>query len=147
MIPFLLCPPFSPVLFPFFLLSIPPSPFTLRSFSILLLSTELQNYRLIEVRRNLWRSSYSTSLLKQGHLEPVLRIMSIQLLNVFRNGDSTTSVGKLCQCLVTLTAKSVYWCAKGIFCVSICAHYLWSCYWAPSKSLALSSLCLPVRYL
>ena len=36
------------------------------------------------------------------------RTMAKQLLNISKNGESTTSLGNLCQCLVTLTLKKVF---------------------------------------
>lgn len=35
------------------------------------------------------------------------RIMSRELLNVFKNGDSTMSLGNWCQCLITITVKKM----------------------------------------
>ena len=52
---------------------------------------------MVEVGRDLWRSSGPTSLLKQGHLELVVQDQ-VQMINISRKGDSTTSLGSLCQC-------------------------------------------------
>ena len=47
----------------------------LKSQQVRLLKTlqgcKLQNHRVVEVRRDLWRASGPTPLLKQGHPEPV----------------------------------------------------------------------------
>lgn len=40
---------------------------------MLILPQKSQNSRMIEVGRDLWRSSGSIPLLKQGHLEPVVQ--------------------------------------------------------------------------
>lgn len=58
---------------------------------------------------------------------PLPKNISRQLWYTSRNGDSTTSLDNLCQYLVTLTIKSVSWCSQGNSCVSVCAHWLWSC--------------------
>jgi len=56
-------------------------------------------------RRDLWRSSTPTSLLKQGHLDPVVQegLFSDYFWISSKDGDSTTSLGNLYQFLVTLT--------------------------------------------
>jgi len=56
---------------------------------------------VVEVGRDLWRSSGPTHLLKQGHLEQAW-IMSRQLLSIFNEGNSTTFLGDLFQCPRTL---------------------------------------------
>jgi len=38
------------------------------------------------------------------------------------------SVGKLCQCSVTLTVKRVSWCSERTSCVSVYAWCFWSCH-------------------
>lgn len=107
------------------LLSIPPSSFTLPLFSVLLLSTELENYRLIEVRRNLWSSSCSTPLLKRGHLGPVgqdhvytafkclqewrLHSLCGQAVSVFCHPHSE-------ECLLV--------CKRNLLCFSVCSFRL-----------------------
>ena len=63
------------------------------------------------------------------------------LLNISRDGDSTTTLAKLCQCSVTLTVKSVSWCSEGTSRVSVCACCLWSWHWAPLKRPWLPILC------
>lgn len=40
----------------------------------------------------------------------------------------------------------ISWCSDCTFHVSVCVHCLWSCHWAPLKSLALISLHPPFRY-
>ena len=37
--------------------------------------------------------------------------------------------------------KVVSWCSEGTCCVSVCAHCLWSCHWAPWKRAWLPLLC------
>lgn len=33
--------------------------------------------------------------------------------------------------------KSISWCSEGLFCVSVCAHWLLSCHWEPLKGTRL----------
>lgn len=44
-----------------------------------------------------------TFLLKQGHLEPAVAQNHVQAPSISKDGDSTASLGNLCQCLVTLS--------------------------------------------
>jgi len=62
-----------------------------------------QNHRLAEVGRNLLGSSHPTPA--QGRLtySRLLSTVSRQGLNISRGGESTTSLGRLCQLLITLT--------------------------------------------
>lgn len=59
------------------------------------------------------------------------RTVSRWLYNMSRKGDSTTSLGKLCQCSFTSTVKSVSWCPERMSCVWGCIHYLLSCHCIP----------------
>ena len=56
---------------------------------------------MVGVGRDLCGSSSPTLLPKQGHLQQAV-------LNISREGDSTTSLGSLCQCSVTLTEKKFF---------------------------------------
>jgi len=67
-----------------------------------------QNYRIAEVGRDLWGASGLIPLLKQGHPELVALDRVQADLNISKDGDSTTSLGNLCKCLVTLTVKKQY---------------------------------------
>lgn len=79
--------------------------------------TESQN----EVGRYLLRSSSSDLLLKQGHLELFPRTMSRQFLSVPQDGDSTASLGTLCQCSGILTVKICLLIFRGnLLCFSVC---------------------------
>jgi len=70
---------------------------------------ESQNGRMVEAGRDLWRSSRPTPLLKQGHLELVAQECVFRwLLSVSEDGYSTTSMGNLCQCSVTLTVRKCF---------------------------------------
>jgi len=84
---------------------------------------------MTEARSNLWRSSGSTPLLKQGHLKLIASTTSRQLLKISKKGDSTTSTGNLCQCSATLTVKKVFpevWGEPPLFhLVPIACHWAW----------------------
>lgn len=60
---------------------------------------EKHKNRIIWIRRNLWRITEPNLLLKQVSY----RKMSRQILNISREGISTTSLGSLLQCSATLT--------------------------------------------
>lgn len=84
-------------------------------------------------------------LLKLGQLEQVAEDCVQSALNMSKTGDSTTSLGHLCQCLVTTRVKKCFLMElDGFLCVSVCAHCPLSCHcWkAPG-----SYLCPPFRYL
>ena len=64
-----------------------------------------QNYRGWKVALEIILSNL---VLKQVHYSNLYRKVSQQVLNIFREGDSTTSVGSLFLCSVTLTARKVF---------------------------------------
>lgn len=77
---------------------------------------------VIKLGRSLWMSSASTSSLKQGHLHLLARTTSKWFLNISKDGDSSTALGKLCQCWVTLTGEKRS--SEGTSCLSVSAHCL-----------------------
>ncbi|KAM6336809.1 coiled-coil domain-containing protein 30 [Alca torda] len=64
-----------------------------------------QNHRLAGVGRDLWRSSHPTPCQSRVTQSRWHRNASGRVWNVSRDGDSTTSLGSLCQGSATLTAK------------------------------------------
>lgn len=60
------------------------------------------NHRMGEAGRDL-RSSGPRPLLKQDHVEQAVHDHIQMLQNISKDGDSTASMGNLCQCLVTFT--------------------------------------------
>ena len=74
--------------------------------------------------------------------------MSRWLVNIPKDGDSTTSPGNLCQCLVTFTVKKCFLMLRGNFpCFSLCPLPLVLSLGTTEQSLSLSSLHPPFRYL
>ena len=67
-----------------------------------------QDCRMFEIARDHWRSSSPISLLNQGHLKSVAQNYVQMALEISKTGDSTTSLGNLCQCSVTLTVKMCF---------------------------------------
>jgi len=68
------------------------------------------------------------------------RTLSRQVLNISREGDSTTSVGSLCQCSVTLRVKKLFLMFRRNFlCFSLCPLPLVLSLGTTEKSLAPSS--------
>ena len=98
-------------------------------------------HKITQVGGCLWGSSRPTPLPTQGPLEQVPKTVSRQLLIISKNGDSTTFLGNLCQCSVTLTVKKAFFsCSDRTSCVSGYAHHLWSCHWAPLRKAWLTHL-------
>lgn len=58
----------------------------------LILSTDSQNQRIVEVGRDLWRSCAATPQLKQGHLEQVVKKQST-------DSSAASACGKTLLCL------------------------------------------------
>ena len=72
-------------------------------------ATESQNHRMLGVRRDLCGSSSPTFLPKQGHLQQAAQdSLSRRVLHISREGESTTSLGNLFQCSVTLRVKKFF---------------------------------------
>lgn len=69
---------------------------------------QLEKSRMAKAGRDCWRLFGPMSLLRQGHLQPAIQDWC--LVNVSKDGDPTTILGNLCQCLVTLPEKSVSSC-------------------------------------
>ena len=94
-------------------------------------------HRIIRVGRGLWRPSSPTPLLKQAPYSRSHRQASRWILNISRQGDSTTSLGRLFQSTTTLAAKKLFLVLLWNFlCASFCllllvlllrATKLWVC--------------------
>jgi len=91
---------------------------------------ESQNHRVIEFGGDLWRSPCSTPCSSRASWSRLPRTVFEQLLNIYKDGVTTTFLGILCQCLVRHW-KSVSWCSDGVCCASVCARCPLSCHWAP----------------
>lgn len=63
------------------------------------------------------------------------------ILNIYKNGESITSVNNLCQGLVTLMVKKCFWSRDNLLCVSAGAHCLLPCHQASVKTAWLHFLC------
>ena len=61
------------------------------------------------------------------------RTASRRVLNISREGDSTTSLGTLFQCSGTLRGRNSSSCSDGTSYASVCAHCPLSCHWALLK--------------
>lgn len=55
--------------------------------------------------------------------------------------ESLQPLRATCQCPAACTTESVSWCSEGTSCVSVCAHWLWSCHWALLRRACLHPLC------
>jgi len=81
-------------------------------------------------------------------LRQLPRTMSRWLLDISMDGDSATSLGDFCQPSVTLTVKKGFLMLRGnLLCFSLCQMTLVLSLGTTEKSLALSSVHLPFRYL
>jgi len=63
---------------------------------------------MVEVGRDLWGSSSPTPLPSRVTYSRLHRTASRQVLNISREGDSTTPLGSLCQCSITLKVKKFF---------------------------------------
>lgn len=61
-----------------------------------------------EVGRGLWMSSHPTPLVKQGHLQQDAQSDVQMAFKYLQEGHSASSLGKLCQGLVTLTGEKCF---------------------------------------
>lgn len=87
-------------------------PGTLRSlvWEILLVvvTTEMDNHRVTEAGRKLWRLSIPISCSQQGHLQQVSQLLFSWVLNISNDADSTTSLSITFLCFTTLTVSKYY---------------------------------------
>jgi len=72
------------------------------------LFTESQNHRMFGVGRDLCGSPSPTPCQSRVAYSRLHRNLSRQVLNISREGDSTTSLGSLFQCSVTLRVKKFF---------------------------------------
>jgi len=87
---------------------------------------------------------FNLPLLKKGHTELSLHLW--RLLSASKDADATTSLGNLCQCLVTLTVKKCFLMFRGnLLCFSLCPLPLVLSLGTTKKSLD-PSLHPPFRY-
>lgn len=107
------------------------------------------DHKMAESGRDLWRSSCPTTLLKQGHLEPLAQdpvYMAFEDLQGQRlhisSGQPVPVLGHLYN-----KKKKVFPDVQTISCVPVYAHWFLFCHWAPLKMACLSSLQPPFRYL
>ena len=98
-----------------------------------------QNHKMAEVGRDLWRSLCPSQLPRTASRWP---------LNISEDGDSTTSLGNLCQCLITLTGKKCFLMFRGnLLCFCLCPLLLVMSLGTTGRSLALSAMYPPFRYI
>lgn len=73
----------------------------------------------------------------------LLKTLSRQLFSIFRDGDSTVSLGNLCQGSITFTGKRCFLTFRGRepFVFSVGTHCLWFCHWAPLERARPCLLC------
>jgi len=86
---------------------------------------------MVEVERDLWRLSGLTPLLRQGHLDLLVWDHLQVTFEYLQECRLNYLSGQPVPVLIHL--HSVSQCSEGTSCVSVCAHYLLSCYWAPLK--------------
>jgi len=102
--------------------------------------TESQNHRMLRVGGDLCRSSGPTPLPKQGHLQQAAQDLVRWVLNISREGESTTSLGSLFQGSVTVREKLFFLMFRQNFlCFNLCPLPLVLSLGTTEKSLAPSS--------
>ena len=104
---------------------------------------------MTEVGRDLCRSSGRAPLCSSKATQSrLLSTVSRRLLHIAKGGDSTASLGNLCQGSVTLTGKKCFLMFRGhLLCFSLRPLPLVLSLDTTEKSLALSSLHPPFGYL
>lgn len=83
-----------------------------------------ENHGMAEVGRDLWRCSGPTPEQAGPRTARLLRATFSQHLSISKDGDSTTSLGSLCQCLITLTVNHFFLMFRWIFLYFNLCHYL-----------------------
>jgi len=103
-----------------------------------------QNHRMLQVGRDLWRSSGPSPGSSRATYSQLSKIPFRQFFNISTEGDSTSSVGSLYQCSVTLRVRKHFLTFRGnLLCFCLCPLPL-TCHWAPLKSqMQQLSLCIP----
>jgi len=98
------------------------------------------SHRMLGVRRDLCGSSSPTPCRSRVTYRRLHRALSRQVLNISREGDSTTSLGSQFQCSVTLRVKKLFLMFRRNFmCFSLCPLPLVLSLGTTEKSLAPSS--------
>lgn len=96
----------------------------------MLIPKESQDYRMMEVGRV---SSGCHPVQSDYTGPPRDSCPGSCLFSFSKDGDSPAFQVNLLHCLVTLTGKRCSMMFRGKLLVSVCAHCLWSCHWAPPK--------------
>lgn len=103
------------------------------------LRPDSQNQGIFETGWHLWRPPSPTLLLLKTQSR-LLRTVSCWVLNVAKDGDSTTSPDNMFPCLTTLAVMKCFPSFKENFPISFHAHCLLSCTWTTDdNSSSLSS--------
>lgn len=101
---------------------------------------------MVEIGTDIWRPPCPWSSKATQNWLP--RTISKSLLRISKEGDHTTSLGNLCQYSVTYTALKCFLIfGRNFLCSSLCPLPLVLSLGTTEKSLALSSLHPPFRYL
>lgn len=77
-------------------------------WSFSLVQGKSQNHRKVEFGRNLWRPSGQTVCSRKATYRQLPMTMSSWFFSTSKEGDSTTSMGNLCQCSVIFTVKKCF---------------------------------------
>ena len=100
-----------------------------------------QNHRMVEVGRDLWRSSGPTPCSSRDSQSWLPSTMSRWLLSISKGGDSTASLGKLCWGSVTHAVNKCFLVFRGNhLCFSLCSLPL-VLHWGPLERVCLHPLC------
>lgn len=106
-----------------------------------------QNTRMDEAANAFW-VYLVPPLLQQGHPQQGAQHHLQEASEDLQEGDSTTSLGSLCHCSITCTAQKGCLVFMGnLLCSSLCPLPLVLSLGTTQKTLALSSLHSPFRYL
>lgn len=89
--------------------------------------------------RKLWKFSCPVLLFKNSHPEPVAQDSVQTLLNISRDGESTTPWATCARAQSSSQWESCSWCSV---CVSVCAHFASGPFKGTTETLALYTLSL-----
>lgn len=78
-----------------------------------------QNQKVVRLKGTTGGHLVQLSCSSSATQNQLLRTVSRWLLNIFKDRDSSTSLGNTCQCLVTLTVESFLMCRQNLLCFSL----------------------------
>lgn len=98
-------------------------------FLLILILISTFNHGIVEVESTSGDCLFQPPAQSRGSKGRLPSTVSSWILNIWKDGDSTTSLGNLFQCLATLQVKKIYFMFKWNLCFNLCKCPL-SFHWA-----------------